>query len=216
MKFYSETFSQKFSFMTSKMMKNKIKKKNCKMCQNWFGAKHSPLSLGVWVTQGRILEVQCKYVQLSFVRLCSQKILHFHDNPAPEPETTRNKLQNGGVLASRLWNFTQELFHKSFFYDVKNYEKKHKFWIFYKMSQNWFLSYLWVSFLNFECKKASVCSIWWYILMTIWKVYILYHVKNDEKMKKFKILWNGSKLIFMISVSVFFNSHCNIASVCNI
>ena len=41
------------------------------------GAKHSPLMLGVWVTEGRILEVQRKIMVLSFVRLCSQNLSIF-------------------------------------------------------------------------------------------------------------------------------------------
>ena len=38
------------------------------------GAKHSPLLLGVWLTEGRILEVQRKFMQLSSVRPCSQNL----------------------------------------------------------------------------------------------------------------------------------------------
>ena len=38
------------------------------------GAKHSPLVLGVWVTEGRILALQRKFGGLSFVRFCSKKI----------------------------------------------------------------------------------------------------------------------------------------------
>ena len=53
------------------------------------GAKHSPLLLGVWVTEGRIFELQRKFVQHSSVRLCSREILHFNSNPALETLTSR-------------------------------------------------------------------------------------------------------------------------------
>ena len=41
------------------------------------GAKHSPLFLGVWVTEGRILELQRKFGGLSFVMTCLQKLSIF-------------------------------------------------------------------------------------------------------------------------------------------
>ena len=40
----------------------------------YFGAKHTPWILGVCVTEGRILDVQRKFVGLSFVRPCSQNL----------------------------------------------------------------------------------------------------------------------------------------------
>ncbi len=41
--------------------------------KNLHSEKHSPLLLGVWVTDGRNLEVQCKFMGQHFVRLCSEE-----------------------------------------------------------------------------------------------------------------------------------------------
>ena len=78
----------------------------------WHGAKHSPLVLGVWMTEGRILGLQRKLVILGHD---FSKFKRFHENPAPECETTSYKLQFDGVVALRLWNFLQKLFHRSFY-----------------------------------------------------------------------------------------------------
>ena len=87
------------------------------------GAKHSPLLLGVWVTEGRILEVQRKFMGLSFVTQISQKLRITMCIWCKNSETTRYRLHFDGIVASRLWNFSQERSQTKFSYEVKNYEK---------------------------------------------------------------------------------------------